>query len=269
MFLVRFLQYSLQYSKVFTHVNEKMWKIVIYFLILCMINVFPLNFLIVKEQGWRLNFIAESFTLETPDWVLPETCGITASKLVCSDDTEYTYEHQDIVYIFNYQGTDYDLSKKQVLFKETTIIYTNGENASMVGYDYKGFNYSQSFLELNLSEGVDRALLYEQFGQSIESSFSPYIVLYTLLVNTITSIALNALFLVILSLVLQLFRFGYTKFFTYVDSLKFLVYMMAVPAILSFVVGIFEPAFSPVFFQLGMGIITMIVMLRYGKKYFA
>lgn len=269
MFLVHFLQYSLQYSKVFTHVNEKMWKIVIYFLILCMINVFPLNFLIVQEQGWRLNFIAESFTLETPDWVLPETCNIAASKLVCLDDTQYIYEHQDIIYIFNYQGSNYDLTKKQVLFKETTIVYTNGENASMVGYDYKGFDYSQSFLEFNLSEGVDRALMYEQFGQSIEASFSSYIVLYTLLVNTVTSIAMNALFLVLLSLVLQLFRFGYTKFFTYLDSLKFLVYIMAVPAIISFAVGLMEPAFSPVLFQLGMGIITMVVMLVYGKKYFA
>ncbi len=269
MFLVRFFQYSLQYSKVFTHVNEKMWKIVIYFLILCMVNVFPLNYLIVQEQGWRLNFIAESFTLETPDWVLPETCSISASKLVCADAIEYAYEHQDMTYIFNYQGTDYDLTKRQVLFKETTIIYTNGENASMVGYDYKGFNYSQSFLELNLSEGTERQLLYAQFGQAIEESFSPYIVLYTLLVNTITSIAMNALFLVILSLVLQLFRFGYSKFFTYLDSIKFLVYIMAVPALLSFFVGLMEPAFSPVLFQLGMGIITMVVMLVYGKKYFA
>ncbi|MBU1093494.1 MAG: DUF1189 domain-containing protein [Firmicutes bacterium] len=245
-----------------------MWKIIIYFIILAMINVFPLNYLIVQEQGWRLNFIEESFTLETPDWVLPESCSILASKLVCSTDLEYTYEHQGITYIFNYQSSDYDLTKKQVLFKESTIIYSNGEGASMVGYDYKGFSYSQSFLELNLSDGAERQVLYAEFGKAIEESFSPYIVLYTLLVNTITSIAMNALFLIILSLVLQLFRFGYSKFFTYLDSIKFLVYIMGVPALLSFFVGLMEPAFSPVLFQLGMGIITMVVMLVYGKKYF-
>ncbi|MBU1141234.1 MAG: DUF1189 domain-containing protein [Firmicutes bacterium] len=252
-----------------THVNEKMWKIIIYFLILSMINLFPMNYLVVKEQGWRLNFVEESFTLETPDWVLPESCSITASKLMCSTLTEYTYEHQGITYIFNYQGTEYDLTKKQLLFKENQIIYTNGENASMVGYDYRGFSDTQSFLELNLSEGIDRQELYIQFGQSIESTFGPYIVLYTLLVNSITSIGMNMLLLLILSLVLQLFRFGYSKFFTYKDSLKFLVYMMGVPALLSFIVGLVEPAFSPVFFQLGMGISTMIVMLVYGKRYFA
>ena len=89
----------------------------------------------------------------------------------------------------------------------------------MTGYDYKGFNYSQSFLELNLATGTERQQLYVEFGQAIEETFSSYIVLYTLLVNTITSIALNILFILILSLVLQLFRFGYSKFFTYLDGL--------------------------------------------------
>ncbi|PKK92541.1 MAG: hypothetical protein CVV61_09195, partial [Tenericutes bacterium HGW-Tenericutes-6] len=188
MFLARFFRYSFDYKQIFSHVNEKMWKIVIYFLILCMINLFPMNYLIVKVQGWRLNFVEESFVLETPDWVLPESCSITASKLVCATSTEYTYEHQGITYIFNYQGSDYDLTKKQILFKESTIIYTNGENAFMTGYDYQGFNYSQRFLELNLSTGTERQELYVEFGQAIESSFSSYIVFYTLLVNTLTSI---------------------------------------------------------------------------------
>jgi maltodextrin utilization protein YvdJ len=56
---------------------------------------------------------------------------------------------------------------------------------------------------------------------------------------------------------------------TYTEGLKFLIFVMGFPAILSFIVGLFEPAFSPVLFQFGMGMTTMIVLLVYGKKYFA
>ncbi|MBN2300159.1 MAG: DUF1189 family protein [Acholeplasmataceae bacterium] len=268
MFLARFFRYSFQYSKIMTRVNEKFWKYLIYFVIICMVNIFPLNYLIVKEQGWRLDFIEESFVTQTPSWNLPDTCSITASRLVCSTDDQYTFEHLGITYIFNYQSSEYDMTKKQVIFKENEIVYVNGDNAIMTGKNYSGFEHPVSFLELNLAQGDDRSMMYFEFGQFIESSFSPYIVLYTLLVNSITSIALNMLFIILLSLVLQLFKFGYSKFFTYIDSLKFLMLMTTIPALLSFVIGLFEPAFSPVFYQLGMGISTMLVMLIHGKKIF-
>ncbi len=269
MFLARFFSYSFHYREIFSKVGEKFWKYFIYFLIITMINVFPLNYLIVKEQGWRLNFVEESFTLETPNWVLPDTCSISGSKLVCTTTDSYTYEHMGITYVFNYQGSDYDLTKKQILFKTDSIVYVNGDNATMVGYGYKGFTDNFSFLSLNLAQGDDKAAMYIAFGQQIEASFSNYIVFYTLMVNTMTSIGLNMLFLVLLALVLQLFRFGYSKFFTFIDSIKFLMLMMTLPALLSFGIGLYEPAFSPVFFQLGMGILTMVVMLVYGKRVFA
>lgn len=269
MFLARFFSYSFHYSQIMTKVNEKFWKYFIYFIIITLVNIFPLNYLIVKEQGWRLNFVEESFTLQTPDWVLPETCGISGSKLVCSTDDSYIYEHMGITYVFNYQGNDYDMTKKQILFKTDSIVYVNGENATMVGYGYKGFTENVNFLSMNLAQGDDKAQMYIAFGQEIEASFSTYIVFYTLMVNTLTSLGLNMLFLLLLALVLQLFRFGYSKFFTFIDSIKFLILMMTVPALLSFGVGLFEPAFSPVFFQLGMGITTMVVMLIYGKRIFA
>ncbi|MDO9628840.1 MAG: DUF1189 family protein, partial [Acholeplasmataceae bacterium] len=145
----------------------------------------------------------------------------------------------------------------------------NGENASMTGYDYKGFNDNVNFRSINLMEGSEKANAYIAFGTSIEQTFGPYIIFYTVLVNTIISFGLNAFFILLLSLVLQLFRFGYSTFFTYKESIKFLVLIMGLPALLSFIVGLIEPAFSPVFFQLGMGLTVMLTMLLYGKKTFA
>lgn len=269
MFLIRYFKYSFQFKTILTIRNEKFWKIGIYFVILCLINLFPMNYLIVKEQGWRLDFIEESFTNETPNWTLPEECGIAAGRLICLTDEEYILTHQGINYIFNYQSSTYDTSKKQVLLTSNKIIYTNGEDAQMIGYDYKGFTEDVNFRAINLMDSSEKASAYIKLGTQIEQTFGPYIIFYTVLVNTIISIGLNILFILLLSLVLQLFRFGYSTFFKYSESLKFLVLVMGLPAVLSFIVGLIEPAFSPVIFQFGMGLATMLTMLIYGKKVFA
>jgi maltodextrin utilization protein YvdJ len=227
-----------------------------------------MNYLIINEQGWRLDFIEESFSNQTPNWILPEECAISSNELLCMSTEEYTFSHQGIQYIFNYQGTNYDRSLKQVIFTKTNIIYTNGEDAQMIGYDYKGFTEDVNFRSINLMEGTERTNAYIKLGTQIEQTFGPYIIFYTVLVNTLISIGLNILFILLLSLVLQLFRFGYSTFFKYTESLKFLVLMMGLPALLSFLVGLIEPAFSPVFFQFGMGLATMLTMLIYGKKVF-
>lgn len=269
MFILRYVKYSFNFSKVFTRVSEKSYKVIIYFLLLSLIQLFPMNYLIINEQGWRLDFIEEGFLVETPDWQLPENCRITLNTLMCTGSESYLYEHQGITYIFNDQEESFDASIKQVIFRENEIIYTNGEGAHMIGRGYRGFVDELNFQSLNLTSGEERQVAYLSFARQIENSFSPFIIFYTLLTNTVVSIGLNVLFIILLSLVLQLFRFGYSKFFTYKESLKFLVFMMGLPAMLSFIVGLIQPAFSPVFFQLGMGIATMAVMLIYGKKYFA
>ncbi len=269
MFLIRYFKYSFQFKTILTIRNEKIWKIAVYFVILSLINLFPMNYLIVKEQGWRLDFIEESFINQTPDWVLPEECNIEANELICLSNTEYHYTHQGLSYIFNYQESDYDQSIKQVLLTQNNIVYTNGENAQMIGYDYRGFDQDVNFRSINLMEGAEKANAFMRLGTQIEQTFGPYIIFYTVLVNTLISLGLNLLFILLLSLVLQLFRFGYSTFFKYVESLKFLVLMMGLPALLSFIVGLIEPAFSPVFFQFGMGLATMLTMLVYGKKVFA
>jgi len=191
------------------------------------------------------------------------------NTLVCTDDVTYTYEHKGITYVFNDRSDAFDANLKQVIFREKQIIYTNGEGAHMIGHNYQGFSDELRFQSLNLMTGEDRQSAYVMFASHIEKSFSPYVIFFTVMTNTVVGIGLNILFLILLSLVLQLFRFGYSSFFTYKESLKFLVFLMTLPALLSLIIGMLQPAFSPVFFQLGMGIVTMVVMLVHGKKYFA
>lgn len=269
MFILRYFRYAFQFSKFFEHVKEKWWKVLIFFFILSFITLFPMNLLIIQEDGWRLDFIEESFNAETPDWQLPDTCGIVAQKLVCDGNQVYSYEHRGITYVFNDQSDEYkDTDVKKVYFMTDQIIYANGQGHFMIGYNYRGFDDDVNFRSLNLSSGDDRAMMYQSFGKQIESSFGNYIIFYTILVNSITSIGLYAFFVIIMSLVIQLFRFGYTSFISFAQSMKLVVFSMGVPSILSFFVGFLEPSFSPVVFQFGIGIVIMVVMLKYAKKIF-
>lgn len=269
MFLINYFKYAVDYPNYFEHAKEKGWKVFIFFMMLSLISLFPMNLLIVQEDGWKLDFIEQSFISETPNWQLPDTCDILAHELVCETETVYIYEHQGIKYIFNIETDQYqDSDEKSVLFMKDKIVYTNGEGAHMIGYDYKGFDEHVSFRSLNLATGEERDQMYQAFGKSIESSFSNYIILYTLLVNTGTSIGLYAFFILVMSLVVQLFRFGYSSFLTFGQTMKMVVFAMGLPSIISFVIGFIEPSFSPVVFQFGIGIILMVVMLKYGKKTF-
>lgn len=269
MFIFHYYKYAFQFSKFFEYVKEKWWKVLIFFFIVSFVSIFPMNLLIIQEDGWRLDFIEESFASETPTWQLPDNCGITARKLVCDTDQVYEFEHRGITYVINSTEEDYaNITEKQVLLLEDKIVYANGQGEHMIGYDYQGFEDDVSFRSLNLATGEERDLMYESFGRQLESSFGDYIVFYTLMVNSITSIGLYAFFVLIMSLVMQLFRFGYTSFITFGESMKLVVFAMGVPSVVSFVVGFLEPSFSPVVFQFGIGIIIMVVMLKYAKKIF-
>lgn len=268
MFLVKYLRYSFDFKHIFNYIHEKTWKVFIYFIILSFIAIFPSNYKIISEQGWRLDFIEESFMAETPTWNLPDNCEIIGGTFDCESEIEYVMSHQDIIFVFNAQENRESLNQKTILFYKDRIVYQNAEGDFMTGSNYQGFTDIVSFRELNLMQGEEKAIAYQAFGSQIEASFGHYIVLYSVLVNTVTTFGTYILYLVLLGLILQLFRFGYSKFMNYIQSIKFLVFLMGVPTLVGFVIGMIEPAFGAVLFQFSMGIIAMLVMLFYGKKYF-
>jgi maltodextrin utilization protein YvdJ len=269
MFIVRFFKYSFSFKQLLYRPSEKLWKVAIYFLLISLIALFPMNYQIVREEGFRIDFIHQDFLDNTPLWVLPEECSIEGSRLYCDTDIEYIYTHKDVTYIFNYQDTILEENKNYILLKERQILYLNEDSSLMTAYDYQGFEEEVNFRSINLMETNDKKEALINLAYMIENSFSPYIILFAILVNTIVNIGLYLLFILFLSLILQLFRFGYSKFFPYIDSIKFLVYAMGAPAVISFFVGLIEPSIGTVIFHFGVGMITMLVMLFYGKKVFA
>jgi maltodextrin utilization protein YvdJ len=268
MFLYRYFKFSFSFSTLFTHGKEALWKMLVYLGLLSMMAAFPLNYLIVREQGWRLDFIEESFIQEVPDWQLPNDCEIRASRLVCESNTKSTYEHRGITYVFN--GTDEDLQTnlKTIVLMEEAIVYVNA-GAEMTSEGYAGFSETVKFRAINLMDGDEKDEAMQAFATALEDSFSSQIVFYTLIINSVITLLSNIMFILLLSIVLQMFRFGFSTFMTYGETIRFLILVMGLPAVLSLIVGLFIPAFSTVFFQLAMGLVTMLVMLVYGRKTFA
>ena len=111
-----------------------------------------------------------------------------------------------------------------------------------------------------------RTEAFQSFALSVEASFSRYIVLYSVITNTMVNMFIQLAFILLLALVLQLFRFGYQHFMSYIDGVKFVILSMGLPTLIGLIVGLYQPAFGSVFFQLSMGLTVMIVMLKYGKK---
>ncbi len=267
MFLIRFFRYGFNPSTLIPNASQKLWQAIIYFLIISLITLFPLNFLIVQANGWDLDFIKANISENTPDWVLPEDMRIYAYKLDTDSDQSYTFVNGELTYIFNATGNE-DITSRTVSFYEDRMIYSDGEGHQMIAYDYNGFNDEVSFRALNLATGTERTEMYNDFGEMIEASFGNYVVLYSLLMNTIVNISVSVVFIIMLSLIMQLFRFGYQKFFTYKESVIFVILSMTIPAVISFIVGFIAPSIASVIYQFGVGIVVMAVMLKYGKKNF-
>lgn len=224
-----------------------------------------MNYLIVREAGWRIDFIQQDFLVDTPIWDLPEGCTINLNRFYCDDNTKTVLTHKDVTYIFNGTKTDVSKTVKQMIFTNENIIYSDGLGHQMTSNGYEGFNYfsSNSF---NLETGDSRDAAFLELAKNVEASFNQYIVLYAVMTNTAVNIFIQFMFILMLALVLQLFRFGYQTFFSYLDGVKFVMLAMGLPTIISLIIGLLQPSFGSVFFQLTMGLTVMIVMLKFGRK---
>jgi len=265
MFLIQYFKASFQFDTLLTHFDEKFTKLWTYFIVLSLIALFPMNLLIQRQEGFRLDFIEQDFLEESPNWVLPSNCTIEVNRLTCANTTKTVLTHQDVTYIFNGTVEDIDLDQKQLILTSDTVIYTDGKGARMSG-SYRGFDETFNFNTYNLMDSAEKVDAMLLFARNIEASFSRYTILYAVLTNTGVSILVQFAFVLLLGAVLQLFRFGYQSFPNYFDGLKFIILSMGLPSLIGFIIGIFVPSFGSVFYQLAMGLTIMIVMLKYGKK---
>ncbi len=265
MFLVQYFKRGFQFSKIFETPLILNVKLVIYFLLLTFFSSFPLNYQIIREDGFRLDFIAQDFIDAEPDVFIPYT---EISMAGVSTDEDYMFIHEGIHYYVNLNHTYHETYQTPaVILGPDNILYDNGNN-QLISQGYRGFSDLILLHSVNVGSSEDNALIWQAFGSGIEASYGSYIVIYTMMTNVFVQLLIQSVFVIFLMLVLRLFKYGLSTYMTYKESIVFIILMMTMPSVVSIFVGLIEPVFANVIYQLLVGLTIMIVMLKYGRKHY-
>lgn len=277
MFLVRYFRDSFFLNRILPLRKESLWKIIIYFLVISIISLFPYNYVNLKEGGWKLGFVEHNFLsqenigFELPDHITMNSFGMKSSTEE-NDFVEFKNSQDgNIIFRFLFDGdiNETDRSVKQLVFTRDEVFYFRGDQTVIIG-DYSGFEEEINFHEINLiTESNEKNERLKGLAAAIEGSFGRQNAFYTIVNYSFIQLALYVILILILAAVLQLFRFGYVKFMSYIEGIKVVILSMTIPSILAFVVGFATHGFAPVIIQLGIGIVLMIVMIRYAKVEFS
>jgi maltodextrin utilization protein YvdJ len=263
MFLYRYFKHGFDYPNVFKKLIPINIKVILYFVILTFLTAFPLNYQIIREEGFRLDFIAESFQQSFPSNTID--CEISFAGIVCEDDV--MFQHEGVTYYVETYDSNKTYDSQSVILSDDNIYYLQDDNI-LESRGYQGFSDTIDMGNLIFSNDTEKAALWQAFGEGIEASFGSYIIFNALLTNTVIQFVIQFIFIIFLSFVIQLFKYQLSSFMTYQESLTFIIWMMTLPAVLSVVIAFIEPVFASVIYQFMVGIVIMIVMLKYGRKYY-
>lgn len=242
-------------------------KIIIYFILLSFIANFPLTWLTFEEQGSRINFIEQNIIESVPNWTTLPSETITSGGISESVLDGSSYINGTFIYYFGYDSsidtlTDYNI----IVFYSDYIQYIDMNGASIRTQGYSGFETHVLLSELNFSTGLERIEVYSEFAEAIERSFSTQIILYTVIRNQIVQFTATLIFILILSGIIQLYRFGLQNFLTYKQGLNFIILCSTLPSVLALIFGLILPGFAPVVFNLVLGLVVMLVLLIFTRK---
>lgn len=263
MFIIQYFKNGFSYEHVFQKLIPINIKVILYFIILTFLSAFPLNYQIIREEGFRLDFIAENFNTSVPNVMID--CEVSFAGINCQEDVTFT--HQNVTYYIETYEESKAYEERSIILSNDRIYYLQGDNI-LESRGYQGFSDTLDMGLLIFSDQVEKETLWQSFGEGIEASFGPYIIFNALLTNTVIQFVIQFIFILFLSLVLQLFKYQLSSFMTYSESLTFIVWMMTLPAVVGVGIALFEPVFASVIYQFLVGIVIMIVMLKYGRKYY-
>lgn len=272
MFLIRYVVTSFRsLANTLKLRKEKGWKITIYFFLLTLVMSFPLNYAIVRENGWNLNFIRISLVEHIPLWYpleLPVDCELGPQGFTCDTTTvPFTLEANGFSIVFGGTLSDVAASGDSLILGEDKIYYVDDQGATLET-DYRGFTRVITFHELraNSSEST-----IDEFASSIEDSFGAYLIIYSVITNVWVSLLLNLIYVFMFALLIMIFKIGYQTFMNYREAVKLSVVAMTIPAIVSVVVGFLSPeafTFSSMIMAFGVPLMMIILIKIPGKKEF-
>lgn len=281
MFLVRIFRDSFIFNRVLKLRYEAFWKLGIYFIIISLISLFSFNFTNLRTGGWKLGFVENILLLEKNyDKQLPSSITIRKLSGVNSTDGDQLlfYENNEgkiIRFWFvtneseDFVNTIIDLTAEQLIFTNKRTYYVKGDGKGLMIGSYQNFPEEISFETINTLPDNERRVQLTILAETIEKSFGRQNAFFTIVTFSSVQLALYVVLVLLLALVLQLFRFVYVDYMSYIDGVKIVVSTMTIPSVISFIIGFFTHALTPVIVQLGLGIILMLIMIKYGKKEFS
>lgn len=271
MFIIRYVWISLSsFAKTLQLRKEKGWKIVIYFFFLTLLMAFPLNYAIVRENGWNLNFIAPRLQENIPNWYpydLPSDCTVSPSGFTCLTTDKVVLDEGVIAFVLNGTIADQVIGKPSLIFMSEKLYYIDSEGRYLET-DYRGFQRTISFQELRANAPEDTI---EEFAVAIEDSFGAYLIIFSVITNVWVTFLLNIIYLFLFSALVMIFKIGYQHFMTFREAMKLSVIAMTLPALIAFTLGFFVSgafAFSSVITAFGIPLVMILLIKIPGKKEF-
>lgn len=293
--MIKILFNSFTFKRIFSLKDHKGIPFFFYFLIIILITSFPMNFQLVKNDGWE-KLTSTTIELRTAnlEWFpseLPSDGVINSYGLDLTYDTTYHYssilsDNKEFLFIINpveenkidlsianktYYTKDYIINiddslnktityySKCIIMAKKNIYYYYNTDKPMIG-NYSKVDRSIFFNDLK-SFQYDGKDPLDTFLNIVDGAFNKYLVLSNVLVNTLTQLALNTILIFVISLIFLLIRIKYKKVCGFTDNLKIVISSMTIPSIISFVVGMLNiielNSFTVVLFQFLTPLIAM------------
>lgn len=285
MFLTKFFKAGFRFKEIFANRHEKLYKYILYFVILSFITLFPFNLVNYLNGGWKLGVVVNNLTTGSePEFFNGYDIEVSQNGVKTNNNDSFLIKSKGAdgkyyYYHFNYLGDikEYiDDGVNQVIFQENKVVLIYEDGSYLTG-NYNGFKKTYSFREFKTMSLQEKNEFLNGFGLAVEEAFKNQRAFYTISMYTIIQFATYILLLLILAAINMLFKFKYSDFLTYRDSIKVVILSMTVPTSLAFIVSMIlalvgvTGAFSlvPTIFQLGTGIVLMYVMIKHAGREFS
>lgn len=218
----------------------------LFLIVLGCMQMTPFAFIFISDDPYRWDQrIWELSETDQEQFVsdLPEGCRIEDYKLTCSDFTEIKLSN-DVKVLFNGDANEIT---NGVVFNEDRLVFVEQNRKYEVGYSYfEGLNFDDAS--------------YEDVFARVAKSIKPLFVVSFVLGAYQSGIFSSFIFVLVVSALSMLLKFGHTSFLSYKEVLNIVIYSATFPCVMALVVGIlFNPGFTTLIFNFGTPLVAYFV----------
>lgn len=218
----------------------------LFLIVLGCMQMTPFAFIFISDDPYRWDQrIWELSETDQEQFVsdLPEGCRVEDYKLTCSDFTEIKLSN-DVKVLFNGDANEIT---NGVVFNEDRLVFVEQNRKYEVGYSYfEGLNFDDAS--------------YEDVFARVAKSIKPLFVVSFVLGAYQSGIFSSFIFVLVVSALSMLLKFGHTSFLSYKEVLNIVIYSATFPCVMALVIGIlFNPGFTTLIFNFGTPLVAYFV----------